>query len=72
MWALANIAGEDDLIYRDAILKLGTMQQIVKQLCHASKRIIYSRTAVWLISVLVRGKPYPPFNEVCNFNEYSI
>jgi len=72
MWALANIAGEKNLKYRDEILKQGILKKIVRQLCTTPKRILYSRTAVWLISNLLRGKPYPPYEEVCIWNSCTI
>lgn len=64
MWVLANIAGEDDLKYRDEILELGTLNEIITQLFRPPKRLFYGRTAVWLISNLLRGPPYPAFSKV--------
>jgi len=65
MWALANIASEEDLKYRDMILDQGILKEITRQLCNPPKRLFYTRTAVWFISILIRGKPYPPFEKVC-------
>ena len=64
MWALANIAAEEDLSYRDTILDLGVLKEVVKQLRQPPKRNSYSRAAMWLISNLLRGYPFPSFSEV--------
>jgi uncharacterized protein (UPF0248 family) len=64
MWTLANIAGDDNMLFRDKILSLDFLKLMVKQLCIGPKRTVYSRTAVWLISNILRGKPYPPFEKV--------
>jgi len=66
MWALANIAGEEDFSYRDAVLAEGVLQDIVRNLCRPPKRALYTRTAVWLLSILVRGPDYPQFENVSN------
>jgi len=66
MWALANVAGEEDLSYRDAVLTEGVLQDIVRNLCRPPKRALYTRTAVWLLSILVRGPDYPVFENVSN------
>ena len=64
MWTLANIAGEDNLSYRDQILEEGVLKLIVKNLTLTPRKICYYRTAAWLIANLVRGEPFPPFEKV--------
>jgi len=66
MWALANISGENTLLYRDQILQEGILNLIVKELGRTPKKIVYYRIAAWLISNLVRGEPFPPFERVEN------
>ena len=69
MWAFANIASEERLEYRDALIKLGVLEEVARQLCRPVKRALYVRTAVWLISSLLKGAPFPPFRQV---NTYYI
>jgi len=64
MWALANISGENTLLYRDQILQSGILNLIVKELGRTPKKIVYYRIAAWLISNLVRGEPFPSFEKV--------
>jgi len=63
MWILANISGESNLVYRDQILE-GTVSLFAKELTKSPKKIMYYRTAAWLIANLVRGTPYPPYEKV--------
>jgi hypothetical protein len=64
MWTFANICGDTNLSFRDAVLQAGVMDQIVRELCTRPKALSYYKIAAWLISNLVRGKPYPPFQKV--------
>jgi len=64
MWTFANIATEDHLIYRDLILQEGVLDFLAKELLTVQKRGLYSRTAVWLLSLLLRGRPFPSFEKV--------
>ena len=66
MWAFANIATEERLEYRDALIKLGVLEEVARQLGRPVKRALYVRTAVWLISNLLKGTPFPPFRQVDN------
>jgi len=64
MWTLANISGENTLLYRDQILEQGILNMIVKELGRTPKKIVYYRIAAWLISNLVRGEPFPSYSKV--------
>jgi hypothetical protein len=64
MWTLANISGENTLLYRDQILEQGILNMIVKELGRTPKKIVYYRIAAWLISNLVRGEPFPSYTKV--------
>jgi hypothetical protein len=64
MWALSNIAGEKDLKYRDDMIENGIVDRIVRQMCTTPKRILYNRCSAWLLSNLLRGRPYPPYDKV--------
>ena len=64
MWALANISGENNLSYRDQILEEGVLKLLAINLQTAPRAAAYYRIASWLISNLVRGYPFPPFEQV--------
>jgi len=64
MWSLANIAGDNDLSYRDAIIKEGALDLIVRVLATTPKTILFYRIAAWLFSNLLRGSPYPSFDKI--------
>jgi len=64
IWALANISGEKDLAYRDEILEQDVLNLVVRELYKGAKSLKYYEIAAWLISNLVRGRPYPPFNQI--------
>ncbi len=70
MWTLANISGENNLLYRDQILEHGILNMIVKKLKESPKKVRYYRTATWFISNIVRGEPFPPFEKVKNFIDF--
>jgi len=72
MWTLANISGENNLNYRDQILELGILRTIVKNLGIRPYKIIYYRIAAWLISNLVRGEPFPHFEQVKSLIDFEI
>jgi hypothetical protein len=64
MWALSNLAGEEDLTIRDAILDRDIVRSLVKQISTSPKKSSYARTTAWLLSNLLRGKPYPSYDKV--------
>jgi len=64
MWCLANICGENNLKLRDEIIEQGVLNLVVRELCKTPKKVLYYRTAAWLISNLVRGTPYPSYDKV--------
>lgn len=64
MWVLANICGESNLNHRDKILQMGVLDQVVRELSKTPKQASYNKTAAWLMSNLVRGTPFPPFEKV--------
>lgn len=63
MWALSNIAGERAIDFRNLILDAGVLKEMVRQLCRTQKKHTYYRTAMWLISNILK-KPYPEFDKV--------
>jgi len=64
MWSLANISGESCLSFRDKILAENVLNLVVREIYKTQKNTIYYRTAAWLISNLVRGKPFPPYEKI--------
>jgi len=64
MWCLANICGENNLKLRDEIIEQGVLNLVVRELCKTPKKVLYYRTAAWLISNLVRGTPYPSYDKI--------
>ncbi len=64
LWSLANISGESCLSFRDKILDEKVLNLVVRELYKTPRKSVYYRTTAWLISNLVRGKPFPPFEKV--------
>ena len=62
VWALGNIAG-DCANYSLTILEAGAMPPLI-HCVEKSKKVSLPRMAVWTISNLCRGRPYPPFSLV--------
>ncbi|XP_055388540.1 uncharacterized protein LOC129617192 [Condylostylus longicornis] len=63
MWGLGNIAG-DRADYRDAILAVPGIIQKFVDACRRSRRVSTTRTGMWSLSNLCRGKPRPKFQLV--------
>lgn len=71
MWGLGNIAG-DRAEYRNLILNFsGSISKFVEA-CRKSRRIATTRTGVWSLSNLCRGKPRPKFELVAPAVPYLI
>ena len=68
MWILANIAGEADFQFRDKILETDILAFVARQLCTTQQKLGYYRTCAWLISNIVRGIPYPEYENVKQAN----
>lgn len=64
IWALANISGEKNLGYRDEILEQDVLNMVVRELYKGAKTLKYYEISAWLISNLLRGKPYPAYNKI--------
>jgi len=73
LWILANIAGED-ISYRDLLLERDIVMH-VKNLLSGLDDTVEENFLVqiaWLISDLVRGNPYPEFEQVNYLLSYSL
>lgn len=70
LWILANLAGESFSI-RDSLLEANVVDKVLQVVhsCQGQKEII--RTAIWLLSNLARGSPYPPAEKVSIFLDGS-
>jgi len=60
VWILSNVAG-DSLDGRDALLQQGIIENIEKLLDGNSYQTTFISHTTWLISNLLRGKPYPDY-----------
>lgn len=60
MWGLGNIAG-DRSEYRDLVIQFSGGLGKCVDACRRSKRLSTTRTGVWSLSNLCRGKPRPDF-----------
>ena len=63
IWVLSNVAG-DSLEGRDALIEKGIIEQVEKLLDGNSYQTTFIAHCTWLISNLLRGKPYPPYEHV--------
>ena len=70
IWSLSNICG-DSLDYRNKLLQFGgiieTLIALIMRLKNKQDQFYDQKglgEAIWLVSNLCRGKPYPPYEEV--------
>ena len=63
VWIVANIAGET-LEFRDFLLESGIVEKMECLVPSLKNYTALATQVAWLISNLVRGKPYPNFEKV--------
>ena len=63
VWALGNVAGDSPKC-RDLVLGYGALMPLLSQFSDQSK-LSMLRNATWTLSNFCRGKPQPPFEQVC-------
>ena len=67
IWALGNIAA-DQTMYRDQILKRGGMNALIAIVENTPNKTLL-KNAIWAITNLCRGSPYPTYDLIKNATE---
>jgi hypothetical protein len=63
IFALGTIASTS-INYRDHVLSVGVIPNIIYFICNKTNKMAYLRTNVWLIANLLRGQPPPRLDQI--------